>query len=544
MLPEKDPYLKKTLIVLAIAVVYRLILIGLYPMGPDEASYWTWSCRLDLGYVDHPPLVAYAIRLMTTIFGDTNWASRLLACALAAGSGWFLFQIGKTLFNSRVGFWAATLYTACPMFSMAGGIMLLPESILTFWMTLAILLASRIVVDGNLKRFYVIGIVLGLALLTKYPGLLIVAALGLFAICSPRHRHWFPQKEPYVMAVTGLLFLTPVIIWNIQNDFAGLSFLAGRTHPSEIQTNFGHIHRAWNSFMAQAGYHTPILFLLLWYGMIVLGIRAFKNKDDRSLLLFCFSGPVMIGFLVIAMFRYTLPHWPATGYLAAYVAAPAAFFASNKKEETAGQKKRKVALLTAATALGCFACLLMPALMSYPITTVYYPKVKDFFGMTDEAIEPMAQATGWDGEISDHLIELRDEIREKTGQEPVILTHDHLQASLLAHGLRDVCEVVAIHARGWQFNIWYDDDDVKGKPVIYVSSTMSSHFNGKPQEHWVFEDCTPLPPLPIITHGVTINTVNFWECSGYKGPVEKSDPGKDQVISGQVNPLENSAEKE
>ena len=85
MLPEKDPYLKKTLIVLSIAIVYRLILIGLYPMGPDEASYWTWSCKLDLGYVDHPPLVAYAIRLMTTIFGDTNWASRILACAFSGG---------------------------------------------------------------------------------------------------------------------------------------------------------------------------------------------------------------------------------------------------------------------------------------------------------------------------------------------------------------------------------------------------------------------------------------------------------------------------
>ncbi len=518
MLPERSLYSSRTLLVILIAAVYRMVFLWLYPMGPDEASYWTWSCHLDLGYVDHPPLVAYAIRMMTELLGDHAWSSRILACILAAGSSWFLFSAGRELFSPRVGFWAATLHAVCPMYSMAGGIMLLPESILTFWITMAIYVSAKLVTTENLKLFYVLGAILGLAVLTKYPGVLIAAALGLFALCSSRHRHWYCRKEPYLMVLIGILMFSPVIIWNIKHNYACLAFLSGRTDPADAIAS--PVARVAESVAAQAGYHSPILFALLWYGTAVLAINVLRGKPNRdsACLTLAFSAPVMLAFLAISAFRYTLPHWPAAGYLAAYIAAPAALLTEPLTSKT---RRRATTFLTAAAGLAALLSALMPILLVYPLTTVCYPHIQPLLHLPKDALEPMAQCHGWGDSVADELKALRLQVQDQTGITPVILTHDHLQASLLARGLRNECEVVALHARGWQFNIWYDDTFIGNKPVIYVSSDMSSHFQGEPQDHYVFEECVSQPDLPIVVSGVTINTVHFWVCTGYHGPIGK-----------------------
>jgi hypothetical protein len=41
---------------------------------PDEAYYWTWAQNLHIGYYDHPPLVAYIIRIGQEIF-EAFWGS-------------------------------------------------------------------------------------------------------------------------------------------------------------------------------------------------------------------------------------------------------------------------------------------------------------------------------------------------------------------------------------------------------------------------------------------------------------------------------------
>ena len=39
---------------------------------PEEAYYWNYAQHLDLGYLDHPPMVAWLIHLGTTVFGNTE----------------------------------------------------------------------------------------------------------------------------------------------------------------------------------------------------------------------------------------------------------------------------------------------------------------------------------------------------------------------------------------------------------------------------------------------------------------------------------------
>ncbi len=54
---------KHILIIIGLTAVYRALYVGSFDVSTDEAYYWMWSVRLDWGYVDHPPMVAYVMRL-------------------------------------------------------------------------------------------------------------------------------------------------------------------------------------------------------------------------------------------------------------------------------------------------------------------------------------------------------------------------------------------------------------------------------------------------------------------------------------------------
>ncbi|MDD3530970.1 MAG: hypothetical protein PHS77_13950, partial [Gallionellaceae bacterium] len=65
-------YASRLLLILAILTAWRVLAaahsgIELYA---DEAQYWTWSLAPAWGYYSKPPMVAWAIWLGTSIFGD------------------------------------------------------------------------------------------------------------------------------------------------------------------------------------------------------------------------------------------------------------------------------------------------------------------------------------------------------------------------------------------------------------------------------------------------------------------------------------------
>ena len=72
--------------VIAIATLLRVLVGARLPLVPDETYYWEWSRHLSFGYFDHPPMLAWSIRIGTAIFGDHPIGVRVLpiVCGAAA----------------------------------------------------------------------------------------------------------------------------------------------------------------------------------------------------------------------------------------------------------------------------------------------------------------------------------------------------------------------------------------------------------------------------------------------------------------------------
>lgn len=67
--------------VIVYSVVLRLLYAGSVELMPEETYYWNYSQHLDLGYLDHPPMVAWLIRLGTLVFGQQSSACAPARCA-------------------------------------------------------------------------------------------------------------------------------------------------------------------------------------------------------------------------------------------------------------------------------------------------------------------------------------------------------------------------------------------------------------------------------------------------------------------------------
>src|SRR5258708_23483361 len=61
---------------IAAMTAMRVIYACVIDLRTDEAYYWTWSKENVLSFLDHPPMIAWFIRFVTAIFGDTTFGVR------------------------------------------------------------------------------------------------------------------------------------------------------------------------------------------------------------------------------------------------------------------------------------------------------------------------------------------------------------------------------------------------------------------------------------------------------------------------------------
>src|SRR5271165_4561992 len=92
------------------------------PLTGDEAYYWEWSRHLALGYVDHPPGVAYTILLFSWL-GQSPFAVRLgfIACGVLATVFAAKSATRLAAGDQRAGAVTALALTLTPLASVAFG---------------------------------------------------------------------------------------------------------------------------------------------------------------------------------------------------------------------------------------------------------------------------------------------------------------------------------------------------------------------------------------------------------------------------------------
>jgi dolichol-phosphate mannosyltransferase len=205
----------------------RLVYAGSVEMMPEETYYWNYSRHLDLGYLDHPPMVAWLIRVATTVFGQTEFGVRAGALLCGTITSIFVYKLTRNLFGAATALGALLLVQALPFFFLSGLLMTPDTPLVAAWAASLYFLERALI--GNLPRaWWFAGIGLGVGMISKYTIALLGPVTAAFMAWDPRSRRWWTRREPYVGALLALAIFSPVIIWNAQHEWSSFAFQTSR----------------------------------------------------------------------------------------------------------------------------------------------------------------------------------------------------------------------------------------------------------------------------------------------------------------------------
>ncbi|WP_058481786.1 glycosyltransferase family 39 protein [Legionella waltersii] len=192
----------------------------------EEAYYWNYSQHLDFGYLDHPPMVAVLIKLFTSLLGTNEFTVRLASLICWLITMLYSFKLSE-LMNNGSGKYSILLLSVLPFFFFQS-IIITPDSpLLACWSSSLYYLYSALVLK-RAKHWYLVGICMGLGLLSKYTIVLLSLPIFSYMLISSDARFWFKKKEPYLAALIVILLFTPVIYWNAIHQWISFTFQSVR----------------------------------------------------------------------------------------------------------------------------------------------------------------------------------------------------------------------------------------------------------------------------------------------------------------------------
>lgn len=158
---------------------------------------------------------------------------------------------------------------------------------------------------------------MGLAFDSKYTGIFLPLGLSLFLVLSATYRKYLFSVWYWLAALIFLLTISPVVIWNVQNNFASFRFQS-TNHTSSAQGLTLNI----KYFFGVIGHQSAILIPILFFGLVYFLFRAIKKNAFRiktiqptTTFLLSFFLPLFFFFFSISFFFWVKLNWLMPVYI-------------------------------------------------------------------------------------------------------------------------------------------------------------------------------------------------------------------------------------
>ena len=276
--------------VLTITTLIKLWLALAIPLTGDEAYFYQWGKHLDWGgYYDHPPMAGWILWLLQ------QFSSHLLVLRLPAILLWIVITLGMMDLLDRLAPESAnkrwllgSLFLALPFTWSLN--LITTDTPLIFFLFFSGYALIRAELADNLRWYAACGVLLGLALLSKYFAGLLAIAYAVYFL--PRRGGWW---RLLVIALCALPFMLLNLAWNT-------------TH-------------CWNNFLfnlinRNQGAHFTLTHLAIYVAMMVYlvtpwtawQIAKLKNWRGDWRLAVLFVVPFVL-FLFLSFYKSIGLHW-------------------------------------------------------------------------------------------------------------------------------------------------------------------------------------------------------------------------------------------
>jgi 4-amino-4-deoxy-L-arabinose transferase-like glycosyltransferase len=363
---------------LSYAVVLLLNLTNM-PMQWDEVVHLNGALYLNGGLYDkfvsnafYPPLYDSLTSVFFQAFGPSLFSARLVSALFSALGLWAVFELSYSMYNGKTALLSTIILGIMPGYFWLSRMALL-ETMLLFFVTIALLFFFRWLQNRQDKYLVLSGLAVGLGFLTKYQAIVagVIMVLSLLFLVRGQLKRAFSRFT--LLVVTAGLVVVPWIVvayqvyqtkilsqwlYALQIGNPEKSIYSDR-YPSPI---FYFIEIVWpyNNFH-------PISIFIYIIGLVGLGVLVWRhNNSDKFTLVWFASILIFFTFITNKEWRYVLPLFPALAISAAVLI----LFLYDKadgvwRRQVNADKKR-----AAKVAAGLFIVLVAGA-MAYSVNDAY-----------------------------------------------------------------------------------------------------------------------------------------------------------------------------
>ena len=204
------------LILLASLFILNLVQSSFTELIYDEAYYWYYSQNLDWGYFDHPPMVAFLIKISSFLF-EGELGVRFMSCLLSIGTYLFVWlSIDNPKKKDYVVIFFLLLFSSTLL--NAYGFLTLPDTPLLFFTALFLWLYKLFLDKPSYLLALAIGIVMAALMYSKYHAVLVI----LFVLLS--NLKLFREPRAWFAVGIALLCYVPHFIWLFEHDFVSIKY--------------------------------------------------------------------------------------------------------------------------------------------------------------------------------------------------------------------------------------------------------------------------------------------------------------------------------
>ena len=521
----------------SLALCLHLLLAFGVELSPDEAHYALYGLHLDWSYYDHPPLVGW-VQWIPAHWPQLDWSLRVVPMVCWALSAFLLIELhqrfksfvqttqdevmdGVPKVHEREGGLASIsspllLISLSPLLHLLG-IALVPDALLMPLVCAIMLITWRItgeaqspdIQEDKLGTWCVLGVLLGLAGLSKYTAVVLALSVALVLL---KGLGWRVVQKPglWISVLTSSVMIVPVLYWNVMHHWISFAYQFG--HASGQQDWV--FRKSFAYFLVLILAYGPLLVVGLLYLRdrtrwdVVLESKPYVhlNKPRVSVEFFCsaFGLPLLLLLVFLSGRGSTLPHWAAPAWVSLI---PLASLGLERFRWVSKRLFKTLVYLQVFFCLGLFSLMLCAGIGrevgEQPIASP---------GMRSEDFRdnPFADLFGWSegARVAQQLAQINH-------IQTLAVTNWTLASRLAWYARPMPVKVIQNHHD--QFNLWFGELK-PNESVLWVDWSMMTFL--PPVAENQFKSCHLIEQFPVVHWGRVVSHFNFSICEGWQAPLD------------------------
>jgi 4-amino-4-deoxy-L-arabinose transferase-like glycosyltransferase len=299
-------------------LLIRLLFIGVMGLMPQDAYYDFYAQHPALSYYDHPPMIAYLLRLFTTLFGKRVFALKLADSVVTGLSLLAFYFLARKFLSRHKASYGLLLLLSTFMVTILSLISTPDVPLMLCW-TITLLFLHKALFEGKKTYWLWAGILSGLSFDSKYTAVFLLLGLVGFLLISDKYRKFLFSRWFLLYLFCFAITILPVVIWNARNGFASFKFQSEGRVKEGFQISF-------SNFGGVIGHQSAILMPFLLFSFIWLLCRllkkyrlSFRRIPEDQLFLLAFFVPLFLGFFCLSFFYWVKINWMMPAYISGII---------------------------------------------------------------------------------------------------------------------------------------------------------------------------------------------------------------------------------